>query len=192
MRTATIDIYTFEELDEKGKEKAREWYRSGNDFFGADFIIEDAKNIASMFGLDIDNIYWSGFWSQGDGACFTGRYEYKKGALKTIKAECPNDMELHRIVEQLQYEQARYFFAVTAHIEHRGHYYHSGCLSIDIEHCYNKYQDVGKFDTDLFRNFADWIYKRLEKEWEYQNSVEAVEESMICNGYEFNRDGSIY
>lgn len=194
MRTETTvkEIYTFEELDEQAKEKARDWYRSCNDFFGAEFTIEDAKNVAAMFGLEIDKVYWSGFWSQGDGACFTGRYEYKKGALKAVKSECPNDTELHRIVEQLQYEQARYFFAVTARIEHRGHYYHSGCMSIDIEHRENRYQDVDKFDTDIFRNFADWIYKRLENEWEYQNSDEAVDESIACNGYEFTRDGSIY
>ena len=62
-------------------------------------------------------------------------------------------------------------------------------MSIDIEHRYNNYQDVDKFDTDLFRHFADWIYKRLENEWEYQNSDEAVDESIICNGYEFTKDG---
>ena len=191
MREQVYKIYKFDELTDSAKEKAREWYRKDLDFDGAGDIKDDAKEVASLFGLEIDEIYYSGFYSQGDGACFTGRYEYKKGALKAVKAEYPNDIDLHKIVERLQYEQARYFFAVTAQIDHRGHYYRSGCMSIDIEHCYNRYQNVDKFDTDLFRNFADWIYKRLEMEWDYQNSDEAVDESITCNEYEFYENGDI-
>lgn len=189
MREELTKIYKFNELSDAAKEKAREWYRNGLEFDNPEHTINDAKKIAALFGLEIEDIYWSGFYSQGDGACFTGRYEYKKGSLKAIKAECPNDTDLHKIVERLQYEQARYFFAITAKISHRGFYYHSGCMDIDLQHCQNKYQDVDKFDTDLFRNFADWIYKRLENEWDYQNSNEAVDESIICNEYEFFSNG---
>lgn len=180
MRTITKEIYKFEELTDTAKEKARERYRSGNEF-----IINNAKEIALIFGLEIDKIYYPGFYSQGDGACFEGSYQYKKGALKAVKTECPNDTELHRIVEQLQYEQARYFFAITADIKHRGRYYHSGCMSIYLQHVWCNNQDVGDFNTGLFRNFADWIYKKLEDGWDYQNS----DESIICNGYEFTEDG---
>ena len=43
----------------------------------------------------------------------------------------------------------------------------------------------------LLRDFADWIYRRLEEEYEYQTSEEAVAESMAANEYEFYEDGSI-
>jgi hypothetical protein len=42
---------------------------------------------------------------------------------------------------------------------------------------------------ELARDFMDWIYKQLEKEWDYQNSDEQVEESIRANEYEFLEDG---
>lgn len=40
------------------------------------------------------------------------------------------------------------------------------------------------------REFADWIYSRLEAEYEYQNADEQVDESIRINEYEFAEDGN--
>lgn len=36
-----------------------------------DGVYTDSKDVCAAFGIDIDDISFSGFWSQGDGACFT-------------------------------------------------------------------------------------------------------------------------
>lgn len=36
-----------------------------------DGVYEDSKEVLAAFGIDTDDISFSGFWSQGDGACFT-------------------------------------------------------------------------------------------------------------------------
>jgi hypothetical protein len=42
------------------------------------------------------------------------------------------------------------------------------------------------------RDAMRWIYRRLEREYEYQNSVECVDEVIRANEYEFTEDGRRY
>ena len=41
----------------------------------------------------------------------------------------------------------------------------------------------------LMRDFADWIYSSLEKEYDYLTSDEAIAESLRANEIEFTEDG---
>lgn len=43
---------------------------------------------------------------------------------------------------------------------------------------------------ELLRDYMRWIYKQLEKEHEYQNSNEVVDETITINEYEFDEDGN--
>lgn len=209
MRTIQTTVFKFDELSEAAKEKARAWYREGDtDDFDVEFIYEDAATIADLFGLDIrtrnvsrhggpvrfePNIYYSGFWSQGDGACFEGTYRYKAGALKAVKNYAPQDAELHAIVTALQAVQKKYFYRLRASCNHRGHYYHSGCMSVDVEYQGDDCRDVSRDDeqeiTDQLRLFADWIYDRLEADYDWHNADEQVDDSIIANEYEFTEEG---
>lgn len=193
-RTIEKTVYKFDELSDSAKERAREWYREliFSDSCDLECICEDAKTIAKLFGLEIENIYFSGFGSQGDGACFEGTYAYKKGAAKAVREYAPQDAELHAIVGRLQDVQRRNFYRLTASCTHRGHYYHSGCMSVDIEERANRWRDIGDDGgelRDLLREFADWVYSRLKDEYYYQTSDEAVDESITINEYEFDEEG---
>ena len=206
MQTEVYPVYKFNELSETAKDKVRSSFGNDVDY---DFVLDDAATIADLFGLDIrmtrktlmggghrydPTVYWSGFWSQGDGACYEGNYEYKAGALKAVKAYAPQDAELHRIVKGLQDVQRKSFYRLIASCKHRGYYYHSGCMQVEVRHCEDEYRDISDAEgevTQLLRDFADWIYKRLEEEYDYQTSDEAIEESCELNGYEFYEDGSI-
>lgn len=93
-------VYKFSELSEAVQQKAVERYQqqqAGEFFDSTEFVYDDAATIADLLGLDINtrrsnngnyspNIFYSGFWSQGDGACFEGNYQYKARALKAVKA----------------------------------------------------------------------------------------------------------
>ena len=202
-------LYKFDELSDDAKEKAREWWRqceaqdSGSDLIDRD----DFEQVAKILGIEFDSrrvplmngktrsepmIWFSGFSSQGDGACFDGRYSYAKGAAKTIRDYAPNDSELHRIADELQAIQRKSFYRIEARTKQNGYYRHSGCMSVDV---YVNGDDapraIEEEIRDLLRSFADWIYRQLESEYEYRMSDENVDESIRINEYEFREDGHI-
>lgn len=205
MRTETIEktVYTYEELSDDAKEAARQWFRdalSGDEWW--DTVYEDADAVASRLGVDFERkgrntpcIWFSGFWSQGDGACFEGSYHYNKGAAAEVKAYAPKDTELHAIAEALQEAQRRNFYKLSATCSHTGRYFHSGSMSVSVDKCAD-FGEVSEEDedavTDALRSFADWIYARLEEEHEYLTSDETVAENIMANGYEFEEDGTLY
>jgi hypothetical protein len=200
-RTVEKELWSFDELSDAAKEHAREWFRSGNlDYDWWECVYEDAESIGEILGIEFDRkrggkqptIWFSGFCSQGDGACFEGRYSYAKRAAKNIRQHAPKDTDLHRIADDLQELQWKHFYRLEARTAQRGHYYHSGCMAVDVS---DKETGNGvNYDTeealrDILRSFADWIYKRLEEEYNYLQSDEQVDESIRANEYEFDEDG---
>lgn len=196
MRIIETKAYQLHELSSGAQEKAIDNFRNHEgylDYGWWDFVYEDAKIIASLFGLEIDKIYFSGFYSQGDGACFEGNYYYKVGGLKAVEEYAPTDMELYGIVKGLQDIQRRYFYGLTANTKHRGYYYHSGCMNVRVYQ--NDGMDYANIDvereiTDLLRQFADWIYKQLEDAHDYLMSDEGVRATIELNEYEFDEEGN--
>ena len=208
MKTRTINIYHFDELSDEAKQTAinsnRSW--SVQDFEWWDSSYESFADAADLFGLDIrqtrkplvggghrydPTIFFSGFSNQGDGACFEGDYSYKKGALKATKQAFPGDSELLCIVQGLQTLQQRNFYQLTATTKHRGRYNHSGCMDITVNRADGKAVSDDDEETlkQLMRDFADWIYSSLEKEYDYLTSDEAIAESLRANEIEFTEDG---
>jgi len=208
-RTIEKTIYKFDELSDEAKERAREWWHeasSGDEIH--EFIYDDAVACGAILGIEFSQkpirlmngntrydptIYYTGFSSQGDGACFEGTYSYAKACAKKIRQHAPNDRELHRIADALQELQSHCGYRLDASMSHRGHYHNSGCMDVDVGHprdalCNGVYADQL---TQLMRDFADWIYAALQAEYEYRNSNEQVDESIRINEYEFDEDGRI-
>ena len=203
--------YTFGELNESAKNKARDAMRYTEhylDYEWWDGVYENADQIAKILGLDIEetktragnkgtyneiNISFSGFCSQGDGACFHGRYSFNPKGVEEIKAHC-NDEELYRIATELHAMQItqrllgnEYF---SAKITTSGRYSHSHTMSVEIPDwgC----DEVGEPDEDQFtqfmRDFADWIYSALESENDHLMSDEVVD--MQLEDEKFDVSGS--
>ena len=194
MKTVETNVFTFDELTDRAKEKARAWYREGAlDYEWYDCLFDDVKHVAGLMGIDIDNIYFSGFESQGDGAMFTGSYSYRKGGVKEVEEYAPLDSEVISIARNLANIQKKYFYRLSASCEHRGHYYHENCMSVDVydDGRYNATREAEDEITAELRDFARLIYQRLEAEYNYLNSDEVVEESIRANEYEFYEDGGI-
>jgi len=68
-------------------------------------------------------------------------------------------------------------------------------MYIEVDYDPPNYQtlDRNTIDTVAYwiEQFANWIYSRIESEYEYQNSDEAIAESIITNEYEFTNQGEI-
>jgi len=201
MRIQTIATYTFNELTDEAKENARDWYRvNGLDYEWWDCTIEEYKELGELLGIEIDNIYFSGFASQGDGACFTGAYSYRKGWKKALASETGG--ELYRKLESiglgLQAEQEKYFYGITASINHTGHYCHENSVTVSVdpgEHVNGYWSDTSDMEdniADCLRDFMREIYSNLMSEYDYLTSDEAVDDAIIANEWEFTENGDFY
>jgi len=219
MRKIEVEIYKYEELSDAAKKVARQWWKdleanNGDNSF-ADHIIDDAVEVAKRLGITIDKrtvklmngntrydptIYWSGFGKQGDGACFDGRYDYHSGGVELLKEYAPNDSELHRIATELNEVQQLYENEIFARTTHTSHYCHEHSMTIDVE-CTAEDENCEPIEVSpeseerikkALRSFARWIYSKIEDQYEYIMSDDAVSETLISNEYEFTSDGKIY
>ena len=194
MRTIQTIAYSFDELSEDAKDTARKWFRKLDSTweYESEYILEDCKDIAKNIGIDIDKIYYSGFSSQGDGACFTGSYRYKKESVKAIREDMPNNIELNRIVRELASAQKKYFYGIQASITHSYRYYFAKSTDISVEHNYNDIQIGERTEEriqDALTDFMDWIYARLRDSYFDTLEDEYIDEAIIANNYEFDEDG---
>lgn len=194
MSACPNELYTFEELSESAKENAREWYRQNYpEYEWWDSVFDMAKEAGECLGIDIDRIFFSGFWSQGDGACFEGTYSYRKGWRGELKKRFGGDLlrEIEEIGNALQVVQSPAFYKLSASVSQSGLRMHSGCTYIQVDH-EDRYATDDEEDgiKDGLRYFMDWIYYKLEDEYEWLMSDEQIDEEIIANSYEFTEDGS--
>lgn len=198
-RTETIEktYYQFDELSDDAQEKAIEAYRETNleGYDWWEYVYEDATTIADLMGITIDKIYFSGFWSQGDGACFEGSYSYKKRSVREVRRYAPQDDDLQEIALALYKIQRKNFFQLYANVKHSGHYYHEMCTSIDVGRESDNYQELSEDAesdvTELLRSFMQWIYSRLNAEHDWMQADAQIEESIKANEYEFDEHGTM-
>ena len=120
-------VYQFPELSDAAKEKARIWYRAAafhNDWWDA--VYDDFERICDILGVSLKTrsvrlmdggtrqkpcIWFSGFSSQGDGACFEATVAYAKGSTREIRAYAPKDQTLHSIADRLLAPQRQNFIS---------------------------------------------------------------------------------
>ena len=208
-RIVETTVYQLGELSVEAREKARAWFRESmdtDDWY--EFVYEDFEAICAILGVRLKTravrlygggtrqrpcVYFRGFWSQGDGASFEAFYSHANGASRKIKAHAPQDGELHRIANALQTVQKRNFYQLHADASHRGRYTHEYCMAISVERDSPTYQDMTadaeEAVTEALRDLARWLYRQLEREYEYQTSDAEVDEAITANAYTFTNSG---
>ena len=202
-------VYRLDERSDAAKDKARAWYRAGGfDYDWYDAVYEDFQQIAEILGVRFKTrtvrlmgggsrqeprIFFSGFWSQGDGASFECLYSYRKNATAEIRSYAPQDTILHGIADALQAVQRRNFYQLRAEATHRGRYHHEYCMAISVERDSPTWQDMTadaeEVVIEALRDLARWLYRQLEREYEYLTSDEAVDETIAANDYTFTETG---
>ena len=191
-------VYRLNELSDDARDKARAWYREdGFDYDWYDTVYEDFQQIAEILGLRLKTrsvrLYGGGSRQKPCGACFETFYSYRKEAPRRIRQHAPQDTELHRIADALQSIQRRNFYQLHAEASHRGHYYHENSMAISVERDSPNYQDMTADAEDTvieaLRDLACWLYRQLEREYEYLTSDEAVDEVIATNEYTFTATG---
>jgi len=195
MRIVETKVYTFEELAENSQQIAIDNHRDINTRDGWwEPIFEGITEEAEQAGFHVGNIYFSGFWSQGDGAMF----EYT-----TL-----GDTLLNKFVDQLDLSPMRKSWLKTQTFAqsrgtHSGHYYHENCCShvIDFEPNFSTYGNfwewIGSFADQYeefviseYKTLCRELYSRLSKYNDELTSDEEVAETIIMNEWEFDVDGN--
>jgi len=198
MQTHVITTYSFEELNDTDKLKAIDDNRDANTFYDwHDCTISDWKEQLKESGIEVSEINFSGFASQGDGAMFEGRI-YSTD-LENFLHNYPCNVD-RRVIALIMSGEIDFYFSV----KHRGHYYHSYCSEMDIRfnYTYNECVNYNNIDRECekledhiretYHDICNEIYKSLEREYDYLTSDEAIKETLISNNYEFYEDGTTY
>ena len=211
-RIVKTTVYELKELSEAARERARAWYReSCLDWDWHEYVYEDFETVCGLLGVTLrtspvplmgggtrqmPDIFFRGFWSQGDGASFQGTYAYAPGAGRAIRAYAPRDTELHEIADALADIQRRNFYQLTVDIRQRGPYYHEYTMTVDVERDSPTGQqptsDAQGAITEALRDLARWLYRRLEREYDYQSSDPVVDETIAANDWTFTAEGQAF
>ena len=172
----------------------------------ADF--ESAETAGRLLGITFDkrpvklmggatrydsDIRYSGFYSQGDGLSFVGRYEYLADSEQAIASEFGTAEELGRIARDLDELQAgndnRISARITANDSRYVHKYTMGAEVCDSETGDTMHELVHDAVLDLMRDFAQWIYDDIRKDYQWRLTDEALDDALTANEYEFYEDG---
>lgn len=200
--------FKFSELSDKAKQTALDAERYSEGYLHHEWwdgVYEDAVNMAEILGIEISetrhtphkgkpyystDISFSGFYSQGDGASFEGSYAYKPDAAEKITNAASQDKELLRIATALSVLNITQRLLggepIECHITTSGRYSHSGGMEITYD---GDLDDIEKDLLQLMRDFADWIYKRLDEEYDYLMSDDVVAEQLADST--FDEHGSV-
>lgn len=207
----TVLLYTYEELSDKAKEKAREWFSEGIGQIFSDYVdYDDFLSICERMGVTVamnhrgkrpvPEIEWTGFWSQGDGASFKGSFsatDFK--AAEDIRTYVPTDERLHAIYDGIAAIVADYGELTAAIVKPYGNRYSHECTMYldEVQNGEDADGEPGEVPEtvetalrDLMRGLAQWLYRYLETEYEYQTSAEQAEERILANEYTFLADGT--
>lgn len=176
MKIKTIKCLTFNELNEEQRAQVIENYQDINtDHDWSQWTINDWKEKLERQGFSSPKIYFSGFWSQGDGASFKCEAIDLEKFLKGRRAasKYKKDVKAYQDGE------------VSASISTSGHYSHEYSMSLDS---YDLSEELEAFILEEAREQARKIYSDLKKEYEYLTSDESIAETLEANEYYFNSE----
>lgn len=202
-------VYPIDELSPEARDRARNWYRTDavpEDWY--DTVLDDFAAICGLLGIRLRTrrvplfgggyrnapcIWFSGFASQGDGACFEGVYAYMPQAVARIRRHAPDACDLHDVAARLQEIQRRNFYQLVGNIRHKGRYYHEYSMEIlvdrDAANAQPPTPDAEAIVDEAFRDLARWLYRQLEAEYDYLTSDAAVDETLAASAFTFTADG---
>jgi hypothetical protein len=215
IKTITIEAYEFNELPQNAKYRAIQEYGQPPDDWH-DEIINRAKDDGFERGFHIDNVQFSGFHSQGDGASWTGHIDFVEFITYHVKPDAKDLAQYTVLAELIKDGWCESKVAVSR----SGFYYnHSGTMqsadiddrlyyadehsvvdkgileganvqelakSIDYEELL---VELGNWSLHKAQSYADEIYIQLRNEYDSYTSEEYFKDLCDINGWRFDKRG---
>ena len=192
MTTATISIYTFADLPtEEAKDKARLWVMEAYSHYDWwDSTIDQWKaDLEETYGIHNPNILWSGFYSQGDGACFTGECNIFAFVNRSADHEKPLFAKVLAEIEENGLSPVVNLERFTHHYQHHMtiHAHYEDFHSLEEQ---DEMEALTQSILEEARGLMQKIFVELRDEYEYMCSDEEIAETCAANEYYFNRLGN--
>ena len=159
-----------------------------NDYEWWEGVYTNFKEDMANIGISVNQMFFSGFWGQGDGACFEGCISNWTKFLPTLTGY---SCFLHKDI----------YDTLIFGVKHRGYYYHSNSTAYSsdfdyvnpyeentirwyamealIKECNEKLDDFWGACEEAFKDHMDDLYKQLEKEHDYLTSDEYILKRLI-------------
>jgi len=218
--SSTIEepTYTYTQLTPTAQETVKQWwYEHGAEHEWWDCAYEDFTEQGYKLGFVVENINFTGFHSQGDGACWSGQVDVATWLKTHTEDSIARDAWCALIAEEFC---DKHFL-----IHFRGHYSHSNTMTCvgwdwvdengEQDYLYLKqpsifqgmhykelhnlirstdfpYTDPNDIEEAAFssaKDYADELYKRLRKEYEYITSEANLIEMCEINDWRFDDEG---
>lgn len=188
--TKTINLYEYNELEEKAKEKAKERALRIRQECDADYFIDISMRIIESYFPVVDGleVQWSLSGCQGDGVNIYGKFNLQNvDGLEWLKSEI-DSFELA--------QNYRYCYSLKSQTE-----------SLTVDEIITEFEDVSgneiaEWQVIEIKKMVESVFKKLreaEKEIEkcgydffYEMSDEEMEEDAYANGILYLEDGTEY
>jgi hypothetical protein len=185
MKMIEIFVFKFQELSPKTQNRTLEKYRETLvDDWWYEPIIEGFKERLERLGYwDID-CFFSGFYSQGDGASFIAKYGYEK----IVNPDDEFGAQLNKLQEKYNNDLRGRIMKTSSN------YVHEGTMIVDYLETSGvdaEEEDINQFRA-ISRELARILYKDLEKEYDYLTSDNSIANYFTENETYFHKNGEVY
>lgn len=213
IRESDEKTYTFNELSPEAKKNAIDNHRDHDlDFDWWDSIIEEFEKNMEQIGMIDVKCEFSGFYSQGDGASFTGWVADNKKFLESIGINPFKSQK--RTLSREKFEVAFIDFCDRIYIKinrDSSRYFHHNTVSAEVE--LDSSEDEIELDlglgaivtlqvqelcdkiqpgiTEWAREKSKGLYRELENYYEELLSDENVSKDLMTYDYTFDSDGNM-
>tara|TARA_B100000674_G_C37760488_1_gene877680 strand:+ start:424 stop:1029 length:606 start_codon:yes stop_codon:yes gene_type:complete len=193
-----ITIFTFDELPKESQQSLIERFRQDFEPDYSNVYDEFIIDMSEQYGADIkeDDIQWTGFWSQGDGACFI--CDFDQEVIEPILRDALSEDD-RKHLDQLSVELSQ---ASSIRTGPSNFYSHENTVTGDIWFvCPDDtnlnadiIQTMESRLTEIIRDACRDLYQRLEAEYDRATSDNALIEEIknIWPGCNFRKDGTIF
>jgi hypothetical protein len=210
----TETTYKFADLSDKSKDKVREWFSADVDL---EYALDDFKEDMLALDITVEDIQYRGFYSQGDGASWTGSV----AIIPFLERLAPDHplftkgvvlVELIRegwVDDKASISRASYFYnhSGTMGMDNIGYYIKNaddpatikggilqGASVVELfESIGGEYflEEVGTAILEDAKAHADKLYKDLESAYEWMLSDEHIAECAEFNEWLFDENGKL-
>jgi len=208
----------FEDLDQRAKDNAIHLHGEPPDDWW-ECVYDSFRDAGLAKGFDLDDIQFSGFSSQGDGASWTGCVYLISFIEHFVTHEHPEFSRYTVLVELIR----NTWVDPTMGVSRKSFYYnHSGTMSYEGIKCFASLGEnngdvieegilqgasvceldqaidterlvceLEEFAISRAKEYADEIYNALREEYEGYTSEENFKELVYINGWRFNNKGEV-
>ena len=185
MKTKTITVYEFKDLDKEARDYAKSKYYEFEDYSFLTYDLTESLKDKAPYWKDI-NLQYSLSYSQGDGLSFSGELDIDL----FLKTKMPQIKRM-KVMKEFIYK--------IYSTGNRGHYTYASRNDVDIDFNYQTGKEYKRLEKQAFyildavRDDYLALCKKLEKEGyeilEYRMDDDEFQEHCEANNYEFDVNG---